>query len=216
MRHRPQQRSAIAVAPPEPAPFATLPTGPPLPQRILLQSMITCVCRCLIQKIRSYIHQGIYSQCTCLTGIDGHSIKLISVARILTARIHRITVMTVSIHLQRTNYFIGFVVASDSPPPLQQPKERPVPPDSLRHRGGGARGPGPPESGLITCSVLQVLGLALATPLAAQGGALIHLLLLPASRQPKRDTGRRTGSGSCRLARTHDLDSGHSVSESPD
>ena len=76
----------------------------------------------------------------------------------------------------------------------------------------GARGPGPAESGLLTYSVLQVLGLALATPtrpLAAQGAPSL-------TRQSKRDTGRRTGSGSCRLARTHDLDSGHSVSESPD
>ena len=98
--------------------------------------------------------------------------------------------MTVSIHLQRTNYFIGFVVASDSPPPLQQPKERPVPPDSLRHRGGGARGPGPPESGLITCSVLQVLGLALATPLAAQGGGGAPSLTPPFSFLPQ---GSRSG-----------------------
>ena len=50
------------------------------------------------------------------------------------------------------------------------------------------------------------------------GRALTHLLLLSASRQPKRDTGRRTvrgfaGSSRCRLARTHDLDS---VFESPD
>ena len=70
-------------------------------------------------------------------------------------------------------------------------------------------GPGPAESGLITYSVLQVLGLALATPLAAQegaGGAFAHPLLLSASRQPKRDTGRRTGPGSCRPARTHDLE----------
>ena len=39
--------------------------------------------------------------------------------------------------------------------------------------GPGARGSGsgPAESGLITYSVLQVLGPALATPLAAQGGA---------------------------------------------
>ena len=60
--------------------------------------------------------------------------------------------------------------------------------------------------------MLQVLGLALASPLAAQGGvvAFTHLLLLSASRQLKQDTGRRTGSGSCRLARIHDL------SDSPD
>ena len=36
--------------------------------------------------------------------------------------------------------------------------------------GPGARGPGPVESGLITYSVLQVLGLALATP-ARRAGA---------------------------------------------
>ena len=39
------------------------------------------------------------------------------------------------------------------------------------------------------------------------GGGLTHPpLLLSASRQPKRDTGRRTGPGSCRPARTHDLE----------
>ena len=39
--------------------------------------------------------------------------------------------------------------------------------------------------------------------LAAPGpGVLTHLLLLPASKQPKRDTCRRTGSGSSRLARS--------------
>ena len=42
--------------------------------------------------------------------------------------------------------------------------------------GPGARGPGPVVSGLITYSVLQVLGLALATPTRRPGGALTHLL----------------------------------------
>ena len=69
--------------------------------------------------------------------------------------------------------------------------------------GLGARGPGPVKSGLITYSVLQVSGLRLPPSLAAPGpGVLTHLLLLPASKQPKRDTCRRTGSGSSRLARS--------------
>ena len=50
---------------------------------------------------------------------------------------------------------------------------RSVPPGPTAS-GSGARGPGPAESGLITYSVLQVLGLALATPLAAQGGGRPH------------------------------------------
>ena len=76
----------------------------------------------------------------------------------------------------------------------------------------GARGPGPAESGLITYSVLQVLGLAFATatPLAAAaavaGGpgrphsgptgisfsSLPHLEAAEAAAGLSRDTGRRT------------------------
>ena len=61
--------------------------------------------------------------------------------------------------------------------------------------GGGAsgprtQGPGPAESGLITYSVLQVLGLVLASPLAAQGGGAPSLTSFSSLRRPQ---GSRSG-----------------------
>ena len=72
-------------------------------------------------------------------------------------------------------------------------------PSRLRPRGPGTR-PSQVRADYIQCASSN--GTGACHPRSPRRGLLTHLLLLPASKQPKRDTGRRTGSGSFRLARS--------------